>query len=527
MNIITVPYEVSVFRRGCTVKTKGTAEIPAGKTHLKIEGLSAETDASSVRVLLGEAVKGSNVQVVWPTEEEQEKFFEEIDRKIALNAAKLDACSIQEKIWKENTILTGSERFDLKMMEEYAEAVPAQLEKIFTEKQKLEQEKQALTEEREKIEEKSVCPFAEVDIESEQACVCPVELEYYDSAASWDPSYEIRAEDEEKPLIVRLRANIRETTGQDWKDVKLSLFTGTPGVTAQIPEFRPIRLQFEAPKPRMMRSSNRMMMGAAMKASADTMMLEEAAAPMMAVAEVQEETADSEVHETMQEYILKGSWTVLSGHSDEHADLSVKELPCRYHVVSLPGRSESAYLAAEVKTGDIQDLLDCRAALYLRGTYTGDISIHPDLTKETYDFSLGKDETVKIIRTEKKKFTSSVLLKGQLKTEYEYEIKAVSAKQKDCRVTIIDQIPVSTDKAIIVEPGNLSGAKPEEETGEIRWEFELKPQESAVRTLAYTVFRPKDRPITEVTAPARGKYCKSCGAPTYNQRFCPECGAPV
>ena len=153
MNIITVPYEVSVFRRGCTVKTKGTAEIPAGKTHLKIEGLSANTDASSVRVLLGEAVHGSNVQVVWPTEEEQEKFFEEIERKIALNAAKLDACSIQEKIWKENTILTGSERFDLKMMEEYAEAVPVQLEKIFTEKQKLEEEKKALMEEREKLEE--------------------------------------------------------------------------------------------------------------------------------------------------------------------------------------------------------------------------------------------------------------------------------------------------------------------------------------------------------------------------------------
>jgi hypothetical protein len=104
MNISTVPYAVSVFRRGCTVKTKGTAELPAGVSHVKIEGLSAGADASSVRLLLGEAVHGSNVQVSWPDEEEEKARFAEIDRKIARNAAKLDACALQEKLWKEKTL---------------------------------------------------------------------------------------------------------------------------------------------------------------------------------------------------------------------------------------------------------------------------------------------------------------------------------------------------------------------------------------------------------------------------------------
>lgn len=525
MNISTVPYAVSVFRRGCTVKTKGTAELPAGVSHVKIEGLSAGADASSVRLLLGEAVHGSNVQVSWPDEEEEKARFAEIDRKIARNAAKLDACALQEKLWKENTVFSGSERFDLKMLEEYADAIPSRLEKIFCEKQELEQEKENLLEERRKLEQGNARPYAEADIECAEACVCPVELEYYDPRASWDPSYEIRAEEEDQPLTVRLRANIRQTTGMDWKELNLSLFTGTPGVTAAIPEFRPIRLQFAEPPKALFKARGPMMMSAMAK-GAGNMAMEDTA--MMAVAEVQEETADAEVHETMREYVLKGTRTILSGHSDEHADLNVRKLSCRYHAVTLPGMSDSAYLAAEVKSEDIQDLLDCTASLYLKGTYTGETTIRPDLGKETYDLSLGRDETIRVKRVETKKYTSNVLLKGQLKTEYEYEIQAVSMKPKACQMTIIDQIPVSSDKAIIVEPGNLSGAKADAETGEVRWEFELKPQENVTRTLGYTVYRPKDKQITEVSAPVAGRtFCKTCGAPLHNLKFCPECGSPA
>ena len=525
MNISTVPYAVSVFRKGCTVKTKGTAELPAGVSHVKIEGLSAGADAGSVRLLLGEAAHGSNVQITWPDEKEEKQRFAEIDAKLALNSAKLEACALQEKIWKENTVFSGSERFDLKMLEEYADAIPSRLEKIFCEKQELEQEKEKLLEERKQIEQENARPYAEADIECDKACVCPVELEYYDPSASWDPSYEIRAEEEDQPLTVRLRANIRQTTGMDWKDISLSLFTGTPGVTADIPEFRPVKLQF-AEAPKTLFKARGPMAGAMMSRAAAPMAMEDTA--MMAVAEVQEETADSEVHETMREYVLKGNRTILSGHSDEHADLNVRKLACRYHAVSLPGMSDSAYLAAEVKTEDIQDLLDCQASLYLKGTYTGETAIRPDLGKETFDLSLGRDETIRIKRIEKKKYTSNVLLKGQLKTEYEYEIQISSMKPKTCQITVIDQIPVSADKAIIVEPGNLSGAKAEEETGEVRWEFELSPQESAVRTLAYTVYRPKDRQIREVSAPVPGRtFCRTCGSPLHGLKYCPECGSPA
>ena len=118
------------------------------------------------------------------------------------------------------------------------------------------------------------------------------------------------------------------------------------------------------------------------------------------------------------------------------------------------------------------------------------------MTEETYHLSLGVDETVKAKRTQKKKYTSQVLLKGQKKTEYEFEIAVSSRKPKACSLLIKDQIPVTEEKSIQVDVQNLSGGEAEEETGIIKWDLTLQPGESRTLNLAYSVAWPKDKQIT-------------------------------
>ncbi|MBQ2582836.1 MAG: DUF4139 domain-containing protein, partial [Erysipelotrichaceae bacterium] len=143
----------------------------------------------------------------------------------------------------------------------------------------------------------------------------------------------------------------------------------------------------------------------------------------------------------------------------------------------------------------IEELLATNAKVYHKGTYIGEIWLNPDLNEEKYDISLGRDESIRLRRDQKKKYTSNVLLKNQKKTEYEYELKVTSAKNKTCSVTLIDQLPISMDKTITVEIDDISGAKKEEDTGKLTWEFELEPSAGKAFTLAYTVSWPKDRQL--------------------------------
>ena len=204
--------------------------------------------------------------------------------------------------------------------------------------------------------------------------------------------------------------------------------------------------------------------------------------------------ADVSKGDTMIQYELKGAWDIKKNET-VMVDISSKVISCRYHDVTVPKLDDSAYLAAEVKTADIEDLINSEASVYQKGAYVGKVYLEVDATKETYNLSLGKDENVKVTRKQVKKHTSNVLLKGQKKTEYQYEIKVVSHKPRKSLFTVYDQIPVSQNKSVSVDIRETSKGELKEETGQIKWEFELEPSSERTLNLAYDVAWPKDKNI--------------------------------
>ena len=155
-------------------------------------------------------------------------------------------------------------------------------------------------------------------------------------------------------------------------------------------------------------------------------------------------------------------------------------------------------VAAEVKTSELEEMQGTPAAVYLKGAFAGNVVLEPDMTKESYDLSLGVDESVKVKRVQKKRHTSQLLLKGQKKTEYEYELTLTSRKEKEVSVSVTDQLPIPDDKSIQVEALDISGAVREEGTGLLRWTFPLAPGETKTLTLAYSVSWPKDKLTEEI-----------------------------
>ena len=83
-------------------------------------------------------------------------------------------------------------------------------------------------------------------------------LSYITPNAHWSPFYDIRVQDIKSPLKLIYRAKIHQTTGLDWKKVRLSLSTSLPSQWGQAPLLRTWFLSYINPVHVMERSlSNR------------------------------------------------------------------------------------------------------------------------------------------------------------------------------------------------------------------------------------------------------------------------------
>lgn len=60
-------------------------------------------------------------------------------------------------------------------------------------------------------------------------------LTYITNAASWQPFYDLRAENATEPIAVSYKAKVSQNTGIDWKKIKLSLSNGNPNQNNNAP----------------------------------------------------------------------------------------------------------------------------------------------------------------------------------------------------------------------------------------------------------------------------------------------------
>ena len=493
---------VSVYRSGCVISRETKVCLQEGFQSLKLLGPGPGADAESLRLSVPEGVQGSHVQLAYFREDEKAELLEALQKKIGRLARRLDNLDEQIALWRTNADFSGKDNISIQEMTDFLEGLPARLEDLEEGREALREEKVRLEKELAEQARRLDFPYVSVDLMAASAGEYPLELKYKDSAAAWGPSYELHAREEESgKLLLRLRAQIAQDTGEDWSQVKLQLLSGNPAISGTIPQLYPQTLHFYEP-PRMLAKAAMTGAGAMMDMAAP-MMREEAeengmarsAASKFEMSQVIADSGRTIQGDTMTEYELTGLWDIRNGQSIL-CDIRSDEIPCRYQVVAVPRFTEEAYLSAEVKTADLEEMQQVEAAVYLKGNFAGRVFLQPDMTEEAYHLSLGIDETVKVKRTQKKRYTSQVLLKGQKKTEYEYEIAVSSRKPKVCSLLIKDQIPVTEEKSIQVDVQNLSGGELEEETGIIKWDLTLQPGESRTLNLAYSVAWPKDKQIT-------------------------------
>jgi hypothetical protein len=115
--------------------------------------------------------------------------------------------------------------------------------------------------------------------------------------------------------------------------------------------------------------------------------------------------------------------------------------------------------------------------------------------KDTLTISLGTDNSILVKREKRKDYTSKKVIGANRTDTYSFLITVRNNKPTQVKITLNDQIPVSSNSGINVDPIELSGGRLDQQTGEIKWDLEIKPQETKQIVLTYSVKYPKDKTV--------------------------------
>ena len=97
------------------------------------------------------------------------------------------------------------------------------------------------------IEENKPTSTILITIDSKKPTNLFLEVSYVVSNAGWKPLYDVRAVDTKSNVQLGYKANVFQSTGEEWKNVKLKLSTGNPTQNGVKPTLNPWYLNFYQP----------------------------------------------------------------------------------------------------------------------------------------------------------------------------------------------------------------------------------------------------------------------------------------
>ena len=179
----------------------------------------------------------------------EEKESDKIRAKIADLSYRINTCNFMEELQKTNANFTVRTEVSLEAQEEYMKKLPGELDKIHEEVKELTKVQDLLAKELKEAEKEEAKPLIMAELVTENAGEVPFLLEYKETYASWAPKYEVRFNGTNEPLSVIMKAAIHQSSKEDWKQVKVTLFSGNPAATDTIPDLKSLQLSFYEPAP--------------------------------------------------------------------------------------------------------------------------------------------------------------------------------------------------------------------------------------------------------------------------------------
>ncbi|MDN3643277.1 DUF4139 domain-containing protein [Lutimonas halocynthiae] len=261
--------EVTVFIKGAQIVRKKAVVLNKGKTILKFTNLSPFINAKSVQVKANGnvTVLSVNHQQNFIDKLEKDKELEKLElefktikKRIELEKTHLDILNEELSFLKENRSIGGkNQELSVSNLKEASSFYSSKLTELklkeidrnttlyeLREKEfDLQNQIKSMTSQRNYANGEVL-----VKIESEEQSKTDFEISYLVSNAGWLPSYDIRAKNINEPIELIYKANVKQDTKIDWKNVKLSLSSADPNLSGVAPSLKTYYLNYHTAPPK-------------------------------------------------------------------------------------------------------------------------------------------------------------------------------------------------------------------------------------------------------------------------------------
>lgn len=504
---------VVVYRAGAELTHTASAVLPAGNVALAIDGVSTGIDLNSVQIhvpstmtLLGFTYVNNYLEPR-PRTARQERLEDSLGR-LTESQEKIQLAMTDNDdllaVLRQNRELkgasTGMNVADLVKLMDYYKAKSGELTEMQYELKKrytafqenIDRVKDQIKEEENANTRESGRLLLRLAVTT--AGNADFTVSYITGNAGWTPAYELQVRDAQDSVRVLYKANINQTTGLDWKQVKMALSTSVPGSWSQAPELNPFFIGFEE-KYREADIEGKVAGAAVSPALSEVVVTGYGVQKKEFRGDLSEHTdVDEQTLNTV--YTIDLPYDLPSTGKDQVVTLQNKEVRTLFKYLAVPKKSPDVYLLADIPDWGKLNLLPGKANIVLNGTYVGKTTINPASTQDTLHLTVGKDKRIVVERRKVSDFASEKFLNANQYHKYVYEISLLNNKREGVTLMVLDQIPLSTNKDIAVALDDAGNATVNAEKGELRWSVTLKSGESGRVHFGYTVKYPKDEQVT-------------------------------
>ena len=330
-------------------------------------------------------------------------------------------------------------------------------------------------------------------------------LNYYVSNAGWTPFYDLRTNGADKGVLLTYKGNVKQYTGVDWNNVKITLSTGNPKQNFNIPELNQWILEDYYNFKKKLSQKNIDL------ANSNTTLFASPNVTNNGITSYAWSTDDTEEEKDLKftydytkieqnmiqaEFEIKLPYTIPSDNKNHMVSVNQKELPTHYVYKTVPKVDPTAFLTARVSGWEEMNLLPGNATIYFDGTYIGQTYLNTGVVSDTLELSLGQDKNVFVKRIKSKEKSKEKMLDNDRLYTFNYDIFIRNGNNKSIAIEIIDQLPTTKNQKIKIEADELNGAQLDESTGKLVWKETIKSRDNKKITFGYNIKSPKEIPIT-------------------------------
>lgn len=344
-------------------------------------------------------------------------------------------------------------------------------------------------------------PRIVITLMAKEAATGRIDLTYFASNAGWTPLYDIRSEAASGKISLTYKAQVRQQTGLDWNDVKLSISTNNPYANKTKPELNPWYIDYQVYRKELEEKAKMRSDAYNNAPSVNSQMMN------MGFAYTQRSSMNDEIAQTPEafttvvqqliaaEFKIDLNYSIASDNQVRMVLVKQSELNTSFRYYAVPKLDPGVYLVAQMTKLDELQLVPAKANIFFDGTYIGETYIDPTTMDDTLNLSLGKDPNIIVKRTLLKDQSKERIIQDKKERNFAYSIEVRNLKSSEIDLIIQDQVPLTTNPEITIEKSIIGKGALDEKTGLVEWKLKLKAKENQTFDYEFKVRHPKDKVV--------------------------------